>query len=65
VQTQTPSRPAAKATKPANTVKHTARHRNHVRQHVARSKGHAVHHARHAKPITTHQAGMSKGSKRS
>src|SRR5215472_12853854 len=48
VQTQTPSTPAAKATKPAKRVKHTARHRNHVRQHVARSKDHAVHHARHA-----------------
>jgi hypothetical protein len=63
VQTQTPSTPAAKATKPA--VKHTARHRNHVRKHVARSKGHVMHHARHAKPAKTHQAGMSKGSKRS
>jgi hypothetical protein len=64
VQTQTPSTPAA-TTKPGKTVKHTARHRNHVRKHVARSKGHAVHHARHVKPITTHQAGMNKGAKRS
>jgi hypothetical protein len=63
VQTQTPSAPAAKTVKPAKTVKHTARHRNHVRKHVARSKGHTVHHARHAKPSRTHQAGMS--SKRS
>jgi hypothetical protein len=66
VQTQTPSTPAAngtKATKPA--VKHTARHRHHVRKHLARSKGHLVHHARHAKPAKTHQAGMSKGTKRS
>jgi len=65
VQTQTPSMPAAKTAKPGKTVKHTARHRNHVRKHVARSKGHAVHHARHVKPITTHQAGMNKGAKRS
>jgi hypothetical protein len=63
VQTQTPS--TANATKPAKTVKHAARRRNHVRKHVARSKGHVVHHARHAKPAKTHQAGMSKGSKRS
>ena len=62
VQTQTPSTPAAK---PGKTVKHAARHRNHVRKHIARSKGHVEHHARHAKPTRTHQAGMSKGSKRS
>src|SRR5215472_5480742 len=65
VQTQTPSAPRAKTVKPAKMVKHTARHRHHVRKHVARSKGHTVHHARHAKPARTHQAGMSKGSKRS
>jgi hypothetical protein len=50
VQTQTPSTPAAKTVKPAKTVKHTARHRNHVRKHIARSNGHVVHHARHAGP---------------
>ena len=60
-----PSTPAANAPKPGKTVKHTARHRNHVRKHVARSKGHVVHHARHAKPAKTHQAGMSKNTKRS
>jgi hypothetical protein len=71
VQSQTPSTPAAKATTKSTTkattkaVKHTARHRNHVRKHVARSKGHVVHHARHAKPAKTHQAGMSKSAKRS
>jgi len=65
VQTQTPSTPAANTAKPAKTVKHAARHRNHVRKHVARSKGHVVRHARHAKPAKTHQAGMSKGLKRS
>ena len=32
VQTQTPSTPGAKTVKPAKTVKHTARHRNHVAQ---------------------------------
>jgi hypothetical protein len=65
VQTQTPSKPAINAATPAKTVKHSARHRHHVRKHVARSKGHVVRHARHAKPIKTHQAGMSKSTKRS
>jgi hypothetical protein len=65
VQTQTPSTPAAKTTKPAKTVKHTARHRNHVRKHTARAKGRVVHHARHAKPAKTHQAGMTRSTKRS
>jgi LysM repeat protein len=65
VQTQTPSTPAAKTATPAKTVKHTARHRNHVRKHIARSKGHVVHHARHAKPAKTHQAGMTKSTRRS
>jgi hypothetical protein len=65
VQTQVPSTPAANAAKPGKTVKHTARHRNHVRKHVARNSRHVVHHARHAKPAKTHQAGMSKSSKRS
>jgi hypothetical protein len=64
-QSQTPSTPAAKATTGTKTVKHTTRHRNHVRKHVARSKGHLVHHARHAKPTKTHQARMNKGSARS
>ena len=62
VQTQTPSTPAAK---PGKTVKHAARHRNHVRKHIARSKGHVERHARHAKPGKTHQAGMTKSAKRS
>jgi hypothetical protein len=62
VQTQTPS---AQAAKPDKTVKHTARHRNHVRNHIARSRGHVEHHARHAKPGQTHQAGMTKSAKRS
>ena len=62
VQIQTPSTPAAK---PGKTVKHAARHRNHVRKHIARSKGHVEHHARHAKPGKTHQAGMTKSAKRS
>jgi hypothetical protein len=68
VQTQAPSTPAANTVKPAKMAKHTARHRNHVPKHVARSKGHVVHHARHAKPAkgsATHQAGMSKSTKRS
>jgi hypothetical protein len=65
VQSQTPSTPAAKATTATKSVKHTARHRNHVRKHVARSKGHVVHHARHAKPAKTHQARMSKSATRS
>ena len=50
VQTQTPSTPAVNTAEPGKTVKHTARHRNHVRKHIARSKGHVEHHARHAKP---------------
>ncbi|HEY4737406.1 MAG TPA: hypothetical protein VIH63_08435 [Xanthobacteraceae bacterium] len=62
VQTQTPS---TQAVKPGKTVKHTARHRNHVRKHIARSRGHVEHHARHAKPGKTHQAGMTKSVKRS
>ena len=62
VQTQTPSTAAANRAKPSKTVKHAARHRNHVRKHVARSKGHAVRHARHAKPAKTHQAGVSKNA---
>ncbi|MGO8922067.1 MAG: hypothetical protein ACLQF4_03910 [Xanthobacteraceae bacterium] len=65
VQTKTPPTPAANTVKPAKTVKHAARHRNHVRKHIARSKGHVEHHARHAKPAKTHQAGMTKSSKRS
>ena len=65
VQTQTPSTPSAKTVKAGKTVKHTARHRNHVRKHIARSRGHVVHHARHAKPAKTHQVGMSKSTKRS
>ncbi|HET8920359.1 MAG TPA: hypothetical protein VFN27_11850 [Xanthobacteraceae bacterium] len=62
VQTQTPSTTAANTAKPGKTVKHTARHRNHVRKHIARSKGHVVRHARHAHPAKTHQAGTSKNS---
>jgi hypothetical protein len=62
VQTQTPSMPAAHTAKPGKTVKHAARHRNHVRKHIARSKGHVVRHARHANPAKTHQAGTSKNS---
>jgi hypothetical protein len=62
VQTQTPSTPAADTAKPGKTVKHTARHRTHVRKHVARSKTHVVHHARHAKPAKTHQARISRSS---
>jgi hypothetical protein len=62
VQTQTPSTPAANTAKPGKTVKHAARHRNHVRKHVARSKGHVVRLARHAKPAKTHQAGVSKNA---
>jgi hypothetical protein len=62
LQTQTPVTPAVKTVKPAKTVKHAARHRNHVRKHLARSKDRAVHHARHAK---THQVGMTKNTKRS
>jgi hypothetical protein len=62
---QTPSPSATKTVKPAATVKHTARHSNHVRKHVARSKAHVVHHARHAKPAKTNQAGMTKSTKRS
>ena len=62
VQIQTPSTPAAK---PGKTVKHAARHRNHVRKHIARSRVHVEHHARHAKPGKTHQAGMTKSVKRS
>jgi len=75
LQTQMPSTPGAKTAKPAKTVKHTARHRNHVRKHIARAKGHVVqghvvqghvvHHARHAKPAKTHQVGMTKSTKRS
>ena len=65
VQTQTSSMPAATAAKPGKAVTHAARHRSHVRKHVAREKSHAVHHARHVKPAKTHQAGMTKGTKRS
>ena len=65
VQTQTPSTPAANTAKPGKTVKHAARHRNHVRKHLVRSKGRAVHHARHANPAKTHQVGMTKSTKRS
>ena len=65
VQTQTPATPAAKTVKPANSVKHAARHRNHARKHLARSKGRAVHHVRHANPAKTHQVGMTKNTKRS
>ena len=64
VQTQTPATPAAKTVKPANSVKHAARHRNHARKHLART-GRAVHHARHANPAKTHQVGMTKNTKRS
>jgi hypothetical protein len=55
----------AHATKPGKTVKHAAKHRNHVRKHEARAKGHVVHHARHTKPAKTVQAGMNKSAKRS
>ena len=65
VQTQTPATPAAKTIQPAKMVKHTPRHRNHVRKHIARAKGHVMHHARPAKPAKTHQAGMTKSTKRS
>jgi hypothetical protein len=65
LQTQTPVTPAVKTVKPAKTVKHAARHRNHVRKHLARSKDRAVHHARHANPAKTHQVGMTKNTKRS
>jgi hypothetical protein len=34
--------------KAGKTVKHTARHRSHVRKH-----------GRHAKPVKTHQAGVA------
>jgi hypothetical protein len=47
-QTQAPSAPAATMNKAGKTVKHTARHRSHVRKH-----------ARHAKPVKTHQAGVA------
>jgi hypothetical protein len=65
LQTQTPVTPAVKTVKPAKTVKHAARHRNHVRKHLARSKDRAVHHARHANPAKTHQVGMTKNTERS
>ena len=55
-QTQAPSAPAATMNKAGKTVKHTARHRSHVRKHVARGRNHVVHHARHAKPAKNHQA---------
>jgi hypothetical protein len=61
-QTQVPSAPAATMNKAGKTVKHTARHRSHVRKHVARGRSHVVHHARHAKPAkgsNTHQAGVA------
>jgi hypothetical protein len=58
-QTQAPSAPAATMNKAGKTVKHTARHRSHVRKHVARGRNHVVHHARHAKPAKTHQAGVA------
>lgn len=62
---QTPATAAVKTVKPAKTVKHAARHRNHVRKHLARSKDRAVHHARHANPAKTHQVGMTKNTRRS
>jgi len=65
IQTQTPATPVAKTVKPAKTVKHAVRHRNHARKHLARGKGRAVHHARHANPAKTHQVGMTKSTKRS
>ena len=65
-QTQAPSAPAATMNKAGKTVKHTARHRSHVRKHVARGRNHVVHHvvhhARHAKPAKTHQAGVARSS---
>jgi hypothetical protein len=61
-QTQVPATPAATMNKAGKTVKHTARHRSHVRKHVARGRNHVVHHARHAKPAKTHQAGVAKSS---
>ena len=65
VQSQKSSTPTAKANAATKSVKHTARHRSHVRKHVARNKSHVVHHARHAQPTKTHQARMNKGSTRS
>ncbi len=65
LQTQTPATPSVKTVKPAKSVKHAGRHRNHVRKHVARAKGHVVHHARNARPAKTHQVGMTKSTKRS
>ena len=62
---QTPATPAVKTVKSANTIKHAAEHRNHVRKHLARSKDRAVHHARHATPAKTHHVGMTKSTKRS
>jgi hypothetical protein len=64
IQTHTPSTPAANSAKPGKTVKHTARHRHHVRKHVVRTRGNVVHHARHAKPARTNQAGMAKSPRR-
>jgi hypothetical protein len=64
VHTQSSSVPAT--TKAGKTVKHAARHRNHVRKHMARGKGHIVHQARHSKPAKgsiTHQARLSKTHK--
>jgi hypothetical protein len=61
-QTQTPSAPAATMNKAGKTVKHTARHRSHMRKHVARGRNHVLHHARHAKPVKTHQAGVARSS---
>ena len=61
-QTQVPATPASTMNKAGKTVKHTARHRSHVRKHVARGRNHVVHHARHAKPAKTHQAGVAKSS---
>lgn len=61
-QTQVPATPAATMNKAGKTVKHTARHRSHVRKHVARGRNHVVHHARHAKPVKTHQAGVARSS---
>jgi hypothetical protein len=61
-QTQAPSAPAATMNKVGKTVKHTARHRSHVRKHVARGRNHVVRHAWHAKPVNTHQAGVARSS---
>jgi hypothetical protein len=60
---QSQSSPTPAATKAGKTVKHAARHRNHVRNHMARTKGRVVHQARHTKPAKgSHQARLSKNA---